>query len=94
MGLGDVVYDIGNVSTSKEVGDLSFDEDTLKRLLYYQPQWLPSFCYNMDEDDCMKLVELADDVIQNGPPHEKASEQNIEELKMYREEAVQECLVD
>lgn len=92
MGLKDVIHEIGVISSSKDPEDIKFSGHKLKRLLYYQPHWLRSLCDPMEEDDVMKMIELADDVIQNGLPGEEVMESEIEELKRYREETVNDLL--
>lgn len=85
-------YSIGSISTRKKVKNVKLDKRHWEHLLWHDPHWASFFGHKMDEQSIKAVVQLMDEIIEEGVEGVARNEEKEQEIEEERDKVVEEFL--
>lgn len=85
-------YSIGSVTTRKKIKNVKLEDDDWKHLLYHDPHWATYFANGMEPEEIKAMIQVLDELIEEGRDGVKQNEETTEQIRDVREELVDEYI--
>lgn len=98
MGLEEFTTDnehgVGEITTRKKIENVSLPKDAWLHLLYHNPVYASYFAGQLGDSETKAMVQIMDQLIEEGSKGTKRYEERRNEIKGYRDEVVEEYIKD
>lgn len=88
MGLDELTNDVGMVSSRRDIDNYTLPKSEWKWLIMHDPFYADMWCDGDNPEEIRMWVELIDDLIENGHKRGDPTDDQVEELRNYRQKLI------
>jgi hypothetical protein len=88
MGLNNVAWEVGEVTSNRNIENHTVGVEEWKQILAHNPHLALSIIDTSNDEDVKMIIEVYDEILQDGIMHGNVSESMKAEVKHYRQRLI------